>query len=329
MNQRILVTGGSGLLGSYLVRRFRQLGYIHITATYHHSPDAIPSDIREGIQWLPLSLPDKLASDELAEGKDWVIHTAGFVSYHPGDKYKMLEIHKTGTEHLVNACLHHQVSHFIYISSISTLGRESPQATLNESSAWVENEFSTSYGLSKYLGELESWRAAAEGLKVTAILPSVILGTGDWERSSLQMIRRIVSGPGYYPGGQTGFVDVRDVVAFIQLVLEKSLSGDRWLINGTNISYADVYRLVADYMDLKRSYSPAPKWLANMLLRSGNLLKKNSLGIEILRHTYGMYSYDAAKSLSVEGFQYRPLEKSLEEIASEYKRGGHGFPLPF
>jgi nucleoside-diphosphate-sugar epimerase len=241
----------------------------------------------------------------------------------------LLEIHKTGTEHLVNACLHHRVSHFVYISSISTLGRESEQATLNENSAWVENEFSTGYGLSKYLGELESWRAAAEGLNVTAILPSVILGTGDWHRSSLQMFSRIASGPGYFPSGQTGFVDVRDVVSFIQLVLEKSNSGERWLINGANISYGNIYRLVADQMGLKKSFSPAPKWLANILLRSGNLLKSNSLGTEILRHTYGTYSYDNAKSLSVEGFQYRPIEVILQEIAAAYRNGASGPPLRF
>ncbi|HEY3387579.1 MAG TPA: NAD-dependent epimerase/dehydratase family protein [Saprospiraceae bacterium] len=329
MNERILITGGSGLLGSYLIRWFLQKGYSNITATYHHSLEVIPADVRDGVTWLPLNLPDRQACIEITEGQDWVIHAAGYVSYRPADKYKLLDINQTGTELLVNACIDQNVSHFVYVGSIGALGRETNNLTLNEKSEWVENEWSTSYGLSKYLGELEVWRAAAEGLNVSVVLPSIILGSGDWNRSSLQMIKRIVSSPGYFPTGQTGFVDVRDVTTFIGMILEQSRIGERWLLNGSSTPYSEMYKSIARHLGLEKTFKPAPKWLANLMLRSSNLFKGNGIGLEVLKHTYGTFSFDATKSLEVENFSYRPLDESLRDIAAAYRQDQPGLPLPF
>jgi nucleoside-diphosphate-sugar epimerase len=114
---KILVTGGSGLLGSYILRWFLQQGYTSLTATCQN-PEAIPNDLREGIDWVRLILPEVTGTFDVVRNHEWVIHSAAFVSYQPGDKYKLLEINKTGTEIIVNACLTHQVKHLIYIGSI-------------------------------------------------------------------------------------------------------------------------------------------------------------------------------------------------------------------
>ena len=327
MNPKILITGGSGLLGSYLTRHLIRKGYTHITATYAHSKASIPPDLKDAVEWLPLSLPDKAACDELTKGKEWVIHAAGYVSYNPADKYKLLDINQTGTAEMVNACLQHDVSHFIYVSSISTLGRETNHVTLNEESAWLENEWSTNYGLSKYLGELEAWRGAAEGLPVSVVVPSVILGSGDWDRSSLKMIKRVVYSAGYYPTGQTGFVDVRDVSSFIEILLSKAMTGERWLLNNVSMPYGEMYKAIGRHLGLKKTFRPVPKWMAKAMLWGGQLVRGKNLGTEILNPAYGTFSFDAARSLSVEGFQYRPLEESLGDISLAYVDGQSGSPL--
>jgi len=60
MTPKILVTGGTGLLGSYLLRHFMHLGYHDLTATYQGNGQIIPTDLKEGIEWRPLKLPDIL-----------------------------------------------------------------------------------------------------------------------------------------------------------------------------------------------------------------------------------------------------------------------------
>ncbi|HZV70429.1 MAG TPA: NAD-dependent epimerase/dehydratase family protein [Saprospiraceae bacterium] len=316
-NPRILVTGGSGLLGSYLLRWFRHHGYTQLMGTFHKE-DKIPEDLKDGITWRSLILPDIPNAFEIVRDQDWVIHTAGLVSYNHEERFRLLDINKTGTEIIVNACLAHNVDHLIYIGSIAALGKERNYTTLNESNEWVQNDFSTPYGLSKYLAELEVWRGAGEGLNVSVILPSIILGTGDWQSSSLQLFDRVAHKMPWYPGGQTGYVDVRDVADFVGHLLEHKNVGERWLVNGVNMSYKEIYLLIADKLGLKRKYMEAPEWLSKIFLLATNITKGRFSVPDLLHQVYGTFSYDAAKSLTVDGFHYRTIEKTIEEVVEVY-----------
>lgn len=329
MKPKLLITGGSGLVGSYLIRWFSQQGYSEITATYHSSKESIPQDILSLATWRKLSLPDSEDVFGIVDDHDWVIHCAGLVSYHPSDKYRLLDINRTGTEQIVNACLKHPPAHLVYVGSISALGRELDHTTLHEDAAWVDNNFSTNYGLSKYLGELEVWRGSAEGLNVSVVLPSIILGAGAWHRSSLQMVDRVATKSGWYPGGQTGMVDVRDVVRFISHLLVGNLHGQRWILNGGDITYKEVYHILGQQLNPAKSFRLAPLWLARAILTANQWLGSGGPGTEILNHTYGTFSYDATKSLQVDGFSYRDIRISLAELARVYHEKGSNPVLPF
>ena len=326
---KILVTGGTGLLGSYVLRWLRQCGLTALTATHQNPKANIPEDLKEGITWKSLVLPDATGADEMIAGQDWVIHTAGLISYDRNAKDRMLEVNQKGTEHIVNACIQHWIKHLVYVSSIGALGKEKDHVTLDDATPWIQNEFSTSYGLSKYLGELEVWRGAGEGLNVSVVLPSVILGSGDWNRSSLQIMDRVARKIGWYPGGQTGFVDVRDVSIFIVKILQHYLSGERWLLSGGDMSYEDLYARIGHYLNLAKKFSLAPKWLAKIYLFSSGLWQGKSLGDEILNHTYGTFSYDARKSRGLEGFEYRDLDTTLREMAEAFQNGNSNQILAF
>ena len=321
MNPNILVTGGSGLAGSYLLRWFRHLGYTRLSATYQNKNDLLPSDLREGIEWKKLVLPDAQDAYEMISGHDWVIHTAALISYNKSDKKRLLSVNQDGTRQIVNACLEHDVKHLVYLSSIGALGKEKNFITLNETAPWLQNEFSTTYGLSKYLGELEVWRGATEGLKVSTILPSVILGTGDWHRSSLQIIDRVANKPGWYPSGQTGYVDVRDLALFIGIILEKNKSGDRWILNAENVSYEKIYKMIGDELGIHKHFRAAPKWLAEFILYGAGIAQGRPLGMEILKSAYGTFSYDNSKSLGLEGFSYRKIKETIREVIDVYTSG--------
>ncbi len=327
MNSRILVTGGTGLLGAYLLRWLRHQGYAHLTATHQHPTTPVPEDLREGVIWRTLILPDAQAAYDVVREHDWVIHAAGLISYDPGDKHRLLDINRQGTAHIVNACMEHGVKHLVYVGSIGALGREKNHMTLDESTPWVDSLYSNAYGLSKYLGELEVWRAAGEGLNVSVILPSVILGTGDWHRSSLQIFDRVAHKAGWFPAGQTGFVDVRDVARFIALLLEQERSGERWLLSGVDLPYENLYRMILEHLQLKKTIRPAPKWLAYALLRMQSLLTGHSM-MDVLNNTYGTFSYDTRKSRSLEGFHYTPIETTLRQICGIYRDPGSGPVLP-
>lgn len=319
MTERILVTGGSGLLGSYILRWLRDNGYQNLTATYQSTDAVIPADLKNGIDWKKLILPDIPDAYDIVAEKDWVIHAAALVSYLKEDKYTLLEINKVGTSHIVNAAIAHDVKHFIYISSIAALGKGKNNITLTESDSWLQNQYSTSYGLSKHLGEVEAWRGAAEGMNVSVILPSIILGTGDWSRSSLQIIDRVVNKAPYYPGGQTGYVDVRDIARFIGILLTKNMTGDRWILNGANLSYKDLYHLIATHLSLKKDFQLAPEWQARLILLTSNIKTGRFTVPDIINQVYATFSYDSSKSKTVEGFSYTPIDETIAFVTNAYR----------
>ncbi|MFZ1676854.1 MAG: hypothetical protein WAT91_06255, partial [Saprospiraceae bacterium] len=129
---------------------------------------------------------------------------------------------------------------------------------------------------------------------------------------------RVANKMPWYPGGQTGYVDVRDIVQFSSLLLENKNIGQRWLLNGKNMSYAEIYLLIADKLGIKKKYREAPEWLAKTILLAANLKKGRFSVPELVHQVYGSFSYDASKSLTVEGFRYQEIEKTIEEIARVY-----------
>lgn len=329
MNPEILVTGGSGILGAYVIRHLRGLGYDRITATYRSGLDDIPPSLRDAVRWVPLDLPDKQAALEVVAGKQWVVHAAGLVSYLRRDKHPLLAINRQGTADLVDAALAHDIRHFIYVGSISALGKDPDQPLLNEGTDWLENAFSTPYGRSKYLGELEAWRGAAEGMPVSVVLPAMILGTGRPNRSSMQLLAQVTRDAGWAPGGSSGFVDVRDVADFIVRLLRLERSGERWLLSAGKMRFEDLFTRLSRLMGKDATYRVAPEWLVSLIYSRLKGLGGAGICPQMVRQLYSHFRYDAAKSLALDGFTYRPLESTLADLALYLQAGrpAEGFPI--
>lgn len=318
MTKPVLVTGGSGMLGAHILRHLLSSGYTSITATYHQHENNIPADLRDTIRWELLALPDLTAVNDLVQGHAYVIHNAGFISYRKSDKAKLLDVNQEGTRQIVNACLAENTEHLIYIGSIASLGKEKNGVVLNELSPWLDNTYSTNYGLSKYLGELEVWRAHGEGLPVSVILPSLVIGSGPMESTSMQMVHRIVHKPPFYPGGQTGFIAADDIASFIMMLLSTAKTGERWLLSAEDLTYQQLYSIIKNELGSTRTFRKAPKLLSGIYLKIASLLSSKGLGPELLNQTYGQFFYDGKKSAGVEGFEYSDVKVALNKLVEEY-----------
>jgi dihydroflavonol-4-reductase len=323
MTKPVLVTGGSGMLGAHILRHLLSAGFTDITATYHQHENNIPADLREYIRWEPLALPDLGAVNDLVQGHAYVIHNAGFISYRKSDKATLLDVNQEGTRQIANACLAEQTEHLIYIGSIASLGKEKNGVTLNELSPWLDNGFSTNYGLSKYLGELEVWRAHGEGLPVSVVLPSLVIGSGPMASTSMQMVHRVEHAPPFYPGGQTGFIAANDIASFITMLLQKEITGERWLMSAADLSYQKLYAIIQEALGAQRKFRMAPKVLSGIYLRLSSLFSSQRLGPELLNQTYATFFYDGKKTLRVEGFEYSDVEVALKRLVEEYREISH------
>ncbi len=191
------------------------------------------------IDWFEGHLLDIFSLEKALEDIKTVYHCAALVSYNPKDEKKLFQMNEGGTKNLVNVCITSGVKNLCHISSVAALGVEKEGPTTEESH-WRRDENRSVYGLTKFLAERELWRAGAEGLNVTVVNPSIILGPSKPDQSSGMLVSMLRKGSKYYPSGGVGLVDVRDVSQACITAVEQEKFGERYLLNSENLSFQDL-----------------------------------------------------------------------------------------
>ncbi|MBA3986674.1 MAG: NAD-dependent epimerase/dehydratase family protein, partial [Flavobacteriales bacterium] len=227
----ILVTGGTGLVGAhllfFLLRKGNRVRAIHRTNSnllavkdvfsyYMENPDLL----YQKIEWVEANLNDIPALTEAFHGIDKVYHTAAYVSFDPKNFNKLRKSNIEGTANIINLCLYFKIKKLCYMSSIATLGEGENFKFITEKSVWNPDEKNSVYAITKYGAEMEVWRGVQEGLNAVIMNAGVILGSGFWKSGTGAIFSKVYKGLNYYTNGETGFVDVRDVVKICTSLME-------------------------------------------------------------------------------------------------------------
>ena len=166
---------------------------------------------------------------------------------------KQLEkINVEGTANVVNACLENGVKKLCYVSSIASLGQTEKGEIMDENARWKTSGSNSGYAVSKYGGEREIWRGIEEGLNAVIVNPSVIIGAGCHRKATNKLFHSIRSFLPFYTEGINGYVDVRDVVWAMIILMESNISGERFVLNSENLSLRDFFTKAADILGKSR-----------------------------------------------------------------------------
>lgn len=232
---KVLVTGASGFIGSFLVEKGLELGYEVWAGMRGGSSRRYLQDKRIRFVELDLSSPEKLSS-QLASFKavhgrwDYVIHAAGVTKC--VDKKDFFKVNCEGTKNLADALSQQGMEprKFVYISSLSVFGpvrEELPYTPIMESDTPMPD---TEYGRSKLLAE--------NYIKENARFPYVILRPtgvyGPRERDYFKMaagIKRHVDFAVGYRRQVITFIYVRDLVKAVYLAAESPVSGRSYFVS--------------------------------------------------------------------------------------------------
>ncbi|MBY0424921.1 MAG: SDR family NAD(P)-dependent oxidoreductase, partial [Cytophagales bacterium] len=175
----VFITGATGLVGSFLAKKFLDNGYQVRALKRKESNISLVEAFYDKIEWIIGDLLDAESLETGIKGADIVIHAAAIVSFNPRDKEKMFQNNINGTANMVNLAIKLKTPRFCHVSSIASLGRNEEIATIDENTKWKDSELNSNYAISKYLGELEVWRGIEEGLNAVIVNPSTVLGPGD------------------------------------------------------------------------------------------------------------------------------------------------------
>ncbi len=270
MAETIFLTGATGLVGSYLAREFVRRGYQLRLLARPASDRSILSDLPEAaISWVEGDLSDIWLLRDAMKKTDFVVHAAAKVSFWKKEAGLLHRVNVEGTQNMVNAALElGTIKKFVQVGSIATIGRPpKDEVELDETAKWSSEDAIHDYAQTKYLAELEVWRGTAEGLQAISVNPSLVLGKGDWSRSSLQIFDYIYRKNQYHPEGTANYVDVRDVAEMTADLLESEVNNERFILSAGAMPYGDLFGRIAAKMNKDNRSKELPKWLGGMVWR--------------------------------------------------------------
>lgn len=321
----ILVTGGTGFLGSYIIKALVEKGYsVRAIHRGNKLPGWISKEILDKVEWVEGDILDVVSLEEAMEGIDTIIHSAAIVSFAKKDRKDMYQVNVEGTANVVNMALEQQVKRLVHISSVAALGRTAGGGQVNEEKKWEESKVNTHYAKSKYKGELEVWRGIAEGLDAVILNPSTILGYGDWHSSSCAIFKNVYEEFKWYSPGINGFVDVEDVAKAAVLLMESNITEQRYIVNGDTWPFQQLMNTMADHFAKKRPSRATTPFLIAIAWRLEKIKsfftgKKPLLTKESARVAQSKTYFANDKILkALPGFSFTPLEESIKKACKKY-----------
>ncbi|MGC4130150.1 MAG: NAD-dependent epimerase/dehydratase family protein [Bergeyella sp.] len=268
----IFVTGATGILGRVIVLELLKRGK-NVRAIKRKTSDT--EDVRKSfrfytenpdewfskIEWTDVDFDDISSLQTALNGVEEVYHCAAKVSFHPNSNKEMYHTNIEGTKNLLYACENSSVKKFCFVSSIAVLDGLNENGEMDESSDYNPKFDHSPYSVSKHFSEMEVWRASAEGLNVVIVNPGIIIGSGNWGKSSGELFPTFEKMP-YGFSGTSSYVDVRDVAEISIRLMENNVFGERFILISETKKYVETGNLIREKMGLKK-LKIIPKWLLN------------------------------------------------------------------
>ncbi len=312
----ILVTGGTGLLGTTLIPALLEQGK-KVKAIYNKTP--LPVYDHTNFSQVHCDILDVMTLEEIMSGVTNVYHCAGLVSFQKKTKRLLHKINVEGTANVVNAALAAGVKKMIHVSSVSALGRLRQTEPVTEKMNWTPQTSNSKYGESKYMGEMEVWRGMAEGLEAVIVNPTIILGPGNWNEGSTAIFKSAYNEFPWYTAGITGFVDVRDLVKAMILLMDSGVTGERFIVSGHNETYRNVFTGIAKAFNKKAPHKAVTPLLARLVTRIEKIKttftrKEPLLTKETAITAMAKVNFDNSKLLKfLPGFSYATLQDTIND----------------
>ena len=156
-----------------------------------------------------------------------------------------------------------------------------------------------------------------EGLTSVIVNPCVILGAGNWNDSSLTLLRTLKKGMKYYPPGKNATVDARDVSRIMIKLLKSDIQNERFLCIGSNQAFKELMTEVSKQLKVKAPRKPIKRWLASFARRALGFAsfftgKRPSMTKETVNSLFSERTYDNEKVTSALNEQFYSLEEMVE-----------------
>jgi len=256
---KVLVTGGTGFVGSHLVRLLVNDG--HDVRILYRSEKKL--DVLDGLDIVGVQgeLDDLDALTRACESVDVVYHVAAKADYWKDDHKDLLyRINVDGTRNVLTACQSAGVRRVVFTSSASAIGFRNDGRASDETEPFNMKPERFWYAYSKVKAEDVVAEFVADGLDVVTLNPAVIIGPGDLNAISGTFIIETARFQWAVPmsTGGTSVIDVRDVAQAHVNAMTRGRAGERYILTTANYPYTMWFKMIAEACGVRTPIFTSP-----------------------------------------------------------------------
>ncbi|MBZ0299143.1 MAG: NAD-dependent epimerase/dehydratase family protein [Anaerolineae bacterium] len=325
---KALVTGGTGFVGSHVVRTLLDGG--HTVRVLHRTTSKL--DALAGLTY-ESALGDVLEEEALraaCTGCDWVFHVAAVADYWQADQSHLFAINVEGTRRVLRAAREAGVRRVIFTSSAAAVGFGEDRQPADETIDFSLSPHEFPYGYSKLKAEEVARYAVREyGQDIVTVNPVIVLGPGDLNLISGRFITEMQRLQWTIPvsSGGIGVVDVRDVARWHVLAAERGRTGERYILGTANYSLRDWYALCAQVVGVAAPFLTLPDFVLPYAASTIEALQKAGIQLPVDASQTRLGSrkihFDSHKTHRELGPPQFDMYTSLEDTYTWYRDHGY------
>jgi dihydroflavonol-4-reductase len=325
VEKKILITGGTGFLGTHIVRQFLEAGEKNLRVM----ASSVPNWMKDtGVEAAEGSVTNREDAANAVRNVEAIYHLAGKVSRDNEDAAQMNKIHIEGTRILCAAAQKAGVKTFVLASSSGTIACSETEEILDETYPTpLDKILRWAYYASKFYQEktaLENFDG--KGAKLVILNPSLLLGTDDERLSStkpvLDFLARKIP---YTPSGGLSFVDVRDTATAFINALEKGKHQEKYLLGAANMTFAEFFgrlerlsKVPAPMLRVPKKMAMAGSSLIDSLYKNWN--KRSPIQPKEVEQAEYFWYFDSTKAKDELNFTPREPNETLQDTISYLRK---------
>jgi len=316
--KKVLITGGTGFLGTHIVRQFLDAGEKNLRVMASSVPEWMKD---AGVEPAEGSVTNRDDVANAVKNVSAIFHLAGKVSRDNEDAAVMNAIHLNGTRLVCEAAKENGVKAMVLASSSGTVAVSEDEQVFDETFPQPVEIFSRwAYYASKYYQERTALQNFdGDGRRLAILNPSLLLGPDDERLSStkpvLDFLARKIP---YTPSGGLNFVDARDAAAAFITALEKGRHQEKYLLGAANMTFPEFFGRLERLSGVAAPMLRMPKQLA---MTGANFIssvfknwgKASPVAPKEVEQAEYFWYFDSSKAEEELGFAARDPQETLND----------------
>ncbi|MDH3297913.1 MAG: NAD-dependent epimerase/dehydratase family protein [Gemmatimonadota bacterium] len=313
MNGKVLVTGATGFIGTYLVRQLVEEG--RSVRVFVRRPEALDVGIRHRLEVVQGDLCNRDALRRAVRGTETVLHLAACAKAWSPQPSEFQDANVRAVGWLLDAARDSDVERLVHVSTALTRDTSEPRGL---------NGSMTPYEQSKRAGEQLVEAYAAEGRHAVIVHPTRVYGPGPLNDAN--GVTRVIA---LYMRGRfrfriadgdvlANYVHAADVAQGIRLAADRGRSGRHYMLGGEeNFSFREFLNQVAAVSGGRHLVAPLPSFVARGAGVGGELWGRLGRPTSLTRAWVDVFLRDLPVDVSIPrselGYRPRPLTTGLSE----------------